>query len=454
MVISNRSRYDSRHHRPSSHTLFKHSLPYDLACEAFTAHSACAQSMQFSSLASTPDGNDLLLLNARQSITGWIDQNESSKLKLSDGSNTSLNAAVNQAQAFQTDNGGVLAGYFSYEIAHCLEDLPAPLKACTSLPDVFLGCYDQWIEINHQAKTAQFFSSDIRVKEYKTQTDEPLKFNCLSNFVKSEHKDNYMSNVNRILDYINAGDCYQINYAQHFSAPYSGSSYKAFKAISEAITAPYAGYVNTGFGELLSFSPEQFIQADPHGNVRTRPIKGTAKRGNSEQDDATIAADLLASEKNRAENLMIVDLLRHDLGKCCELGSIKVDELFKLESFTNVHHLVSTISGKLKPSSSPLSALLASFPGGSITGAPKIRAMEIINELESRARSAYCGSMFYQKPDGSFDSNIMIRTLVASDNTLHCWGGGGIVADSTPEQEHQETLDKVEMYMDIIEKIT
>ena len=436
--------------------MYKKFIPYSTGCNAFSAYSGRAKSMQFSSLTATPNGNELLFLNASECITAWIDGEAPGTLKLGDGSTATLAQITHQALQFQAQGNGILAGYFSYEVAHLLETLPPLLTASTTLPDVFIGHYDTWLEINHKEKTALLIApneTESQRHEKKINQSNTLNFKCLSEFIKSESKRNYTVNINRILDYIHAGDCYQINYAQHFSAPYSGSSYTAFSAIAQSITAPYAGYVNTGHGELLSFSPEQFIQVDAQRNIMSRPIKGTAKRGTTLDEDKTIAAALLASEKNRAENLMIVDLLRHDLGKSFELGSIKVDELFALETFTNVHHLVSTISGKLKDSCSPLSAMIAAYPGGSITGAPKIRAMEIINELESRSRSAYCGSMFYQKPDGSFDSNIMIRTLVASEDTLHCWGGGGIVADSDPEQEHQETLDKVGLYMQILEQL-
>lgn len=434
-----------------------HAIAYTDACAAVAAYRGQRGSMQFVSLADSVAGNELLLLRAALTQTAWLDSATPTSLRRSDGSAVTITEIIDRTLAAQAQAELLVAGYFSYELAHSLEQLPPLRPSTTNLPDVFVACYDTWLEIDHDTKTAQFVCGDnLSAAALLThiEQDIPLDFNCHAGFRPSESRQHYHANIETILAYINAGDCYQINYAQHFSTPYSGNSYSAFRAIANAITAPYAGYINTGFGELLSFSPEQFIHVDTQRTIRTRPIKGTAKRNSDSVADAQAANTLMQSDKNRAENLMIVDLLRHDLGKSCELGSIQVEELFALQSFTNVHHLVSTISGVLSQSCTPLGAMLAAYPGGSITGAPKIRAMEIINQLERQRRSAYCGSMFYQKPDGSFDSNIMIRTLVATNNTLHCWGGGGIVADSVAELEYQETLDKVGVYMQIIERLS
>ena len=194
---------------------------------------------------------------------------------------------------------------------------------------------------------------------------------------------------------------------------------------------------------ILSFSPERFIKVEG-GIVTTEPIKGTAKRSLDATLDRQSAANLAKSDKNRAENLMIVDLLRNDLGKCCIPGSVKVEKLFELQSHSHVHHLVSTIRGQLRDNTGPFDLLQATFPGGSITGAPKLRAVEIIEELEKTRRAIYCGSMGYINTDGSMDTNIAIRTLLCLDGELHCWGGGGIVADSDPGLEYQESLVKIQ----------
>jgi para-aminobenzoate synthetase component 1 len=252
----------------------------------------------------------------------------------------------------------------------------------------------------------------------------------------------YQQAFERVKGYIEAGDCYQINLAQRFSGQFDGDPWQAYKQLRPITAAPYSAYMEFENFHLLSMSPERFITSDRH-TVSTSPIKGTIARGQSTEQDHDLAQQLLCSEKDRAENLMIVDLLRNDLGKCCLPGSIEVNQLFELQSFETVHHLVSTISGQLADNISPTDLLKACFPGGSITGAPKIRAMEIIEELELSRRSAYCGSIGYISCDKQMDTNIAIRTLVCEDSTIDCWAGGGIVADSIAELEFQECFTKV-----------
>lgn len=215
--------------------------------------------------------------------------------------------------------------------------------------------------------------------------------------------------------------------------------------------APFGAYLPLGEGRaLLSCSPERFLAMD-NGVVTTEPIKGTRPRSPDAARDRAIAEELAASTKDRAENLMIVDLLRNDLGRNCRPGSIRVEELFTLRSFSQVHHLVSTIRGELAPGHSPVALLRDSLPGGSITGAPKRRAMEIIHALEPAPRQAYCGSVFYLDDAARMDSSILIRSLLAEDGQLHCWGGGGIVADSACAAEHGEIYDKVGGYLRTLE---
>ncbi|HSH47697.1 MAG TPA: aminodeoxychorismate synthase component I, partial [Halomonas sp.] len=265
-------------------------------------------------------------------------------------------------------------------------------------------------------------------------------------FVGELSRQQYLARFARVQAYIRAGDCYQINLAQRFSAPYRGDLWQAYRQLRQATPTPYAGYMAWGDSAILSLSPERFIRCAA-GQVEARPIKGTRPRGNSRQEDQALADSLTHSAKDRAENVMIVDLLRNDLGRVCRIGSVRVPQLCGLESYANVHHLVSVISGELAAGQAPLDLLAAAFPGGSITGAPKVRAMQIIDELEPAPRGVYCGSLGYIDVRGHMDTSIAIRTAVADRGTLHLWGGGGLVADSEGEAEYAETLDKIRHLM-------
>ncbi len=282
----------------------------------------------------------------------------------------------------------------------------------------------------------------------KKQCPEGHEYNPV--FAKIDHeldKDQYIKAIEEIKKYLFNGDAYQINFSQKFSGAFYGDSDEAYLALRRRLPSPYSCYLSLNEDRILCLSPEQFIAIE-NGKVRTRPIKGTASRGKNLEQDNQIAKTLINSDKNRAENLMIVDLLRNDLSKNCTAFSVKTPALFSLESYANVHHLVSEVVGELKPEISPLTLFNSCFPGGSITGAPKKRAMEIINELESHSREIYCGSVFYVSAHGKLDSNIAIRTaLVTKDRKVHCWGGGGIVADSNPEEEYQESIDKVNLIL-------
>lgn len=272
-------------------------------------------------------------------------------------------------------------------------------------------------------------------------------------FTPTQPRDEFVASVAAIRQYIEAGDCYQANLSQEFKGRYSGNPWQAFRALSDANPTPYSAFIRAGRHSILSISPERFLEIRGR-TVHTSPIKGTRPRGKTPDQDAALADELSASEKDRAENLMIVDLLRNDLGFSAVAGSVTVDQLFALESYRNVHHLVSHIHATLKEHVSPIKALLDAFPGGSITGAPKIRAMEIIRELEPHWRGPYCGSVFYWGLNGVLDSNIAIRTLLCDDEgTIRCWGGGGIVADSYPQAEYEETLTKVRPLMEFLEKL-
>ena len=268
-----------------------------------------------------------------------------------------------------------------------------------------------------------------------------------SNFSEGE----YRRAFEKVQSYIHAGDCYQVNLAQCFSARYEGDPWLAYRQLRSAAAAPFSAFLCLNDNDcVMSLSPERFLSL--HGNhVQTAPIKGTRPRYQDSAADQLAAEELRRSTKDRAENLMIVDLLRNDLGRSCVPGSIHVDALFEVQSYPTVHHLVSTISGELSADRSAYELLRDSFPGGSITGAPKRRAMQIIGELETRAREVYCGSVLYISADGRMDSNIAIRSLLCTDNEVRCWGGGGIVADSKWRQEYQETFDKVGKFLSLLE---
>ncbi len=440
--------------KTSALSLIQRSLPYCLGSELFTALANKAGNILFASATHTKDGKDLLLFNASELEIAWIDKKKPDYLKYLDGSQKSIAHVLKAIKSKKnTEEHSITGGYLSYNLGNSLHNIQSANPNITGLPDLFIGVYKTWIEIDHIQKTATFFSSNINDTAPVDLPQALQPFSCNNNFEPSISKAEYFSKIQRILEYITAGDCYQVNYAQHFSANYSGHSYDAFNKIIKKMSAPYSTYINTGFGEILSFSPEQFLSVNTKNIISTKPIKGTAPRHANDHKDTISANALQNSAKDKSENLMIVDLLRNDLGKSCTPGSIKANELFKLESFTNVHHLVSTISGKLKTGISATEAMLSCFPGGSITGAPKIRSMQIIDELEPMMRSAYCGTAFYQSKNGHFDSNIMIRTLIAERGKIHCWGGGGIVADSKPEQEYQETLDKIGAFIEILESL-
>ena len=279
-------------------------------------------------------------------------------------------------------------------------------------------------------------------------------FSLKTPFASSISKAQYKQAIERIQQYILAGDCYQVNFAQRFEAEFVGDPWTAYRAARTHLAGGFSAYLTLSKAHtILSLSPERFLRIEG-GVITTQPIKGTAPRHLDPDKDAELARTLLDSEKDRAENIMITDLLRNDLGQFCEPGTVTVTELCGLHSFSNVHHLISTVRGTLKKGTTPGHMLLASSPGGSITGAPKKRAIEIINELESHPRGAYCGSIFVLAGGGWLQSSIAIRTLEIRGNTLQCWGGGGITASSHWEAEYQETLDKVGPIMDALDAVS
>jgi para-aminobenzoate synthetase component 1 len=349
---------------------------------------------------------------------------------------------------------GGAAGLFGFDLGRSIETLPATAIADMAMEDLCIGIYP-WAIINDHELQISYLVSQL--DEVSTQAlaesilqskpSQDKKFSLESDFVSNMTPEQYAEKFHRVIDYIHAGDCYQVCLAQRFDAPYNGNPWVAYKQLRQASPTPFSAYMETPEGALLSLSPERFLQVD-NGKVETKPIKGTRPRGKTEAEDQQLYAELVASPKDRSENLMIVDLLRNDLSKHCQPFSVKVPQLFAIESYSNVHHLVTTVTGALESSKQMLPLLKGAFPGGSITGAPKLRAMEIIEELEPHRRNAYTGSIGYISTNGRMDTNICIRTLVTNakgdgGGHIYCWAGGGLVADSECDAEYQETFDKV-----------
>ena len=286
----------------------------------------------------------------------------------------------------------------------------------------------------------------------KKTPNDVESFSLSEEWVPNYSEEEYKQSFNKIQNYILSGDCYQVNLAQRFQANYNGNEYQAYLALLKENKAPFAAFIRLPEQVIISVSPERFLQLKGH-QVQTKPIKGTMPRSQDAQQDLANIQQLLNSEKDQAENLMIVDLLRNDIGRVCKPGTVKVPSLFNIESFPAVHHLVSTVTGQLGAQYSCEDLLRACFPGGSITGAPKIRSMEIISELEKFEREIYCGSIAYINGNGDMDSSITIRTLVCQNNKIYCWAGGGIVADSNVESEYKECFDKVSKILPILSKL-
>jgi para-aminobenzoate synthetase component 1 len=328
------------------------------------------------------------------------------------------------------------------------------------LPDMAIGIYDWALVLDHQQQTARLVSQrrfadttellpQILLRLKSDPKFPPDTFHVQGKIISNFTPDSYAAAFARVQDYLRAGDCYQINLAQRFSAAASGDALSAYLTLRSLSPAPYSAYMNLPHAQILCVSPERFLRVQK-GSVETRPIKGTRPRSSDAQQDRRLADELRNHPKDRAENLMIVDLLRNDLGKSCVPGSVRVPKLFEVESFANVHHLVSTVEGQLAKGRDALHVLQDCFPGGSVTGAPKLRAMQIIEQLEPNRRGIYCGAIGYVGFDGNMDSNIVIRTLVYSNNEVRCWAGGGIVADSEVAAEYQETLDKASAMLKLL----
>lgn len=359
--------------------------------------------------------------------------------------------------------GGAI-GYFSYDLARRLERLPALAIDAEQMPEMAIGIYDWAVVVDHRARQTRLVGQgndpatdeqwDDLAALFSAQASPAAaghRFSVTSAVTSNMDAQGYRERFARVQGYIRNGDCYQVNLAQRFSAAAEGDPWQAYLQLREISPAPFACYLNTPAGQVLSASPERFLSVR-RGRVETRPIKGTRPRSSDPLIDLANAGDLAASLKDRAENLMIVDLLRNDLGKNCAVGSVSADRLFALESYANVHHLVSTVTGVLALGRDPIDLLRGCFPGGSITGAPKLRAMQIIEELEPHRRGVYCGAIGYIGFDGSMDTSIAIRTAVYSHGELRFWAGGGVVADSEADKEYRETWDKASGMLALTER--
>lgn len=359
-------------------------------------------------------------------------------------------------------SGGAI-GYFGYDLGWRLERLPVLSTDDVGMPDMAIGIYDWALVVDHQEQQSWLVGQgrDPATREQwqklvaifstppEQQQRQSLRIQgpISSNLTQQQYRESF----DRIQAYIHDGDCYQVNFAQRFQAPVTGDPWEAYTSLRRENPAPFGAYLSLPKGEVLSCSPERFLQVR-NRKVETRPIKGTRPRGKGPQEDQQLRQELGASAKDRAENLMIVDLLRNDLGKSCEPGSVTVPKMFEVESFATVHHLVSTVTGRLAQGEDAVSLLRGCFPGGSITGTPKLRAMEIIEELEPSRRGVYCGALGYLGFNGDMDTNIIIRTLLYRKGIVYFSAGGGIVADSEMEAEYQETFHKAAGLLEMLQR--
>ena len=367
-------------------------------------------------------------------------------------------------------SGGAI-GFFSYELGGVLERLPAPRgQPCPA--DMAVGLYDVVAAFDHERRESWIISQGFPAvgndRLARAQSRAAALASVLgtaplaapvrphSRWMPESTRAAHESRVGQILEAIRAGEIYQANVTQRFLAdlPEGTQPFDLYRLLMGRSPAPFAAFLNAGDMALISASPERFLSLGRDRAVETRPIKGTRPRGRTPAEDASFAQDLMTSPKDRAENLMIVDLLRNDLSRVCEPGSVRVPALCALETFPAVHHLVSSVTGRMREGLTAADLLRATFPGGSITGAPKIHAMEIIHALEPAARGPYCGAVAWMGFNGAMDSSIVIRTLVKCGNRLIAQAGGGIVADSDPAQEYDESLTKAAALLSVLDEGT
>jgi para-aminobenzoate synthetase component 1 len=370
---------------------------------------------------------------------------------------------------------GGIAGLMSYELGHAFERIHRPAIDDFETPPLLAGLFDWAIVWDHIAGTvrqyvlpldgskakcpdrAGWITARLQRRTRRAETEDaarPVKpkptvmapqfhrIEPTSEIYSDFTRDEYVAAVAKVIEYIRAGDIFQANMSQRLMAPWTGTAMQLYANVRRSNPAPFCGLLTTDDFSIVSASPERFLKVDRQRQVETRPIKGTRRRPRSPIADLYASDELSTSEKDRAENVMIVDLLRNDISRSCKPGTVRVTGLCEVERFETVLHLVSTVVGTLRDDCDVWDLMAGCFPGGSITGAPKIRAMEIIAELEPTVRGAYCGSLFFLGPCGDFDSSILIRTFTLKDGLVHFPVGGGIVADSVPLEEYRETLHK------------
>lgn len=366
-------------------------------------------------------------------------------------------------------------GCISYDAGRLLEQLPGQAEDDLDFPDLFFRFYDNVLAIDHSSGRTYITALGIlEAPEYSlTAIMETIKAeerpdersgreqSCpvsadvraeapfRSKFTSNDTPESYRQKVGRIKQYIEAGDVYVMNLTQRLEVHIDQSPHAIYHKLREVNPAPFAAFLQVEDWAVLCASPERFLKVRD-GEVQTRPIKGTRPRGRNEEEDERNRTELINSGKEKSELLMIVDLERNDLSKVCAPHTVKVTDLFALETYATVFHLVATVTGQLQSGQTAVDCLAACFPGGSITGAPKIRAMEIIDELEPVRRGLYTGSIGYLGFDGSCDMNMVIRTLMVKGEQGYIGAGGGITFESEEEAEYQETLDKAKALLQVI----
>jgi para-aminobenzoate synthetase component 1 len=338
------------------------------------------------------------------------------------------------------------AGWLSYDLGREIEALPAIAEDDHGLPPLALGTYPAYLEFDHSRREVQVRGggdAEVLTKALVRARggERPGLHRPLRRWTSSLARPAFEQAVRRAIEYIRAGDVFQVNLAQRLSAPWRGDPFALYARLRETSPSPFMALLRLGGADVISASPERFLRRRG-SQIETRPIKGTRPRGRSPDEDRALAEALLASPKDRAENVMIVDLARNDLGRIARYGSVRVRRLCALERHPGVHHLVSVVDAKPAAGVGPAEIVRAAFPPGSVTGAPKIRAMEIIEELEPVRRGIYCGGIGWIGAYGDLDLSVTIRTFVACDGELSLHVGGAVVADSEPAQEWQETMHK------------
>ena len=400
----------------------------------------------------------------------FISSNPFKVLKYKNTKKNPLDNLQNELNKYKVENNthlpfiGGAVGYLSYDLGNYIEKLPRTAIDDTNVYDLYFGFYNWVIVIDHLESKTYIATPDLDIEKETNiikniekkinkaeingidsicyEEKEVEKTKLISNFTKNE----FENAVRKVQDYIRQGDIYQANLTQRFYGKTTLSSYELYRDLRRFSPAPFGAFLNFEDSHILSNSPERFIKCVDR-KVETRPIKGTRPRGKNKEEDLRLQEELRNSEKDRAELLMIVDLERNDIGRISKIGTVKVPELFVIEPYANVNHLVATVVGELDDDKDCVDAIKATFPGGSITGAPKIRSMEIIDELEPTQRNVYTGSIGYIGFNGDMDLNIAIRTIIKKDNNVYFQVGGGMTWDSNPADEYQETLDKAQSIM-------